>query len=79
MSSDFRDALRLPPLVLFPLLLSSVPAHPQANAKTAPASLGALVDVGGHRLHLHCTGQGSPTVVLEAGAGDFSFDRPSRA
>ena len=28
------------------------------------------VDVGGHRLSLHCTGQGQPTVVLDAGAGD---------
>ncbi len=30
---------------------------------------GRLVDVGGHRLHLSCTGSGSPTVVLEAGGG----------
>ena len=30
---------------------------------------GRLVDVGGHRLHLSCTGTGSPTVVLEAGGG----------
>ena len=26
--------------------------------------LGELVDVGGYRLHLYCTGIGSPTVVL---------------
>ncbi|MGO9948889.1 MAG: alpha/beta hydrolase, partial [Steroidobacteraceae bacterium] len=26
--------------------------------------LGELVDVGGYRLHLYCTGVGSPTVVL---------------
>lgn len=30
---------------------------------------GQLVDVGGYRLHLHCSGQGSPTVVLDAGLG----------
>ena len=30
---------------------------------------GRMIDVGGHRLHLHCTGQGSPTVVLESGGG----------
>ena len=30
---------------------------------------GRLVDVGGHRLHLSCTGSGSPTVVLEPGGG----------
>lgn len=30
---------------------------------------GRLVDVGGYRLHLDCVGEGSPTVVLEAGLG----------
>ncbi|MGO4692496.1 alpha/beta fold hydrolase [Glaciibacter sp. 2TAF33] len=35
---------------------------------------GQLIDVGGHRLHLHCTGSGSPTVVLEAGGGGKSSD-----
>ena len=35
---------------------------------------GQLVDVGGHRLHLQCVGQGSPTVVLDAGLGAFSLD-----
>jgi pimeloyl-ACP methyl ester carboxylesterase len=33
---------------------------------------GRLIDVGGHRLHLNCTGSGSPTVVLEPGAGNMS-------
>jgi pimeloyl-ACP methyl ester carboxylesterase len=28
---------------------------------------GRLIDVGGHRLHIHTEGQGSPVVVLEAG------------
>src|SRR5688572_15473428 len=33
---------------------------------------GKLIDVHGHKLHLHSTGQGRPTVVLEAGASAFS-------
>ncbi|GII01404.1 alpha/beta hydrolase [Planobispora takensis] len=35
---------------------------------------GRLVDVGGHRLHLHCEGprSGGPTVLLEAGWGESS-------
>jgi pimeloyl-ACP methyl ester carboxylesterase len=33
---------------------------------------GALYDVGGHRLHLNCTGTGGPTVVLENGLGEAS-------
>lgn len=31
---------------------------------------GRLVDVGGFRLHLYCLGEGSPTVILEAGGGN---------
>ncbi|HEY6127881.1 MAG TPA: hypothetical protein VIW23_06830 [Candidatus Acidoferrum sp.] len=31
---------------------------------------GRLVDIGGYRLHLYCTGQGSPAVILEAGGGN---------
>jgi pimeloyl-ACP methyl ester carboxylesterase len=33
---------------------------------------GQLVDVGGHRLYIRCTGSGSPTLVLEAGLGEGS-------
>ena len=39
---------------------------------TTYAMPGQLVDVGGHRMHLNCTGSGSPTVVLEPGAGEMS-------
>jgi pimeloyl-ACP methyl ester carboxylesterase len=35
---------------------------------------GRLIDVGGHRLYLSCTGSGSPTVVLEPGGGAMSSD-----
>jgi pimeloyl-ACP methyl ester carboxylesterase len=33
---------------------------------------GEMVDVGGYSLHINCVGQGSPTVVLDAGSGLFS-------
>lgn len=39
---------------------------------TAYPPPGQLIDVGGHRLHLNCTGSGSPTVVLEPGLGEVS-------
>src|SRR3954469_6364446 len=42
-----------------------------ADARAYPIP-GQLIDVGGHRLHLNCTGSGSPTVVLQPGAGEFS-------
>src|SRR3954465_5165012 len=31
---------------------------------------GKLVVVDGRKMHIHCTGDGSPTVVLESGLGD---------
>ena len=56
--------------------LAAVGGAYQAVGTAADASRismpGRLVDVGGHRLHLNCTGTGSPTVVLEAGGGEMA-------
>jgi pimeloyl-ACP methyl ester carboxylesterase len=35
---------------------------------------GRMIQVGDHRLHLMCLGQGGPTVVFEAGIGGFSLE-----
>jgi pimeloyl-ACP methyl ester carboxylesterase len=35
---------------------------------------GRLIDIGGHKLHLNCTGTGGPTVILIPGASSFSID-----
>jgi len=50
------------------LYQAATPA-PQVAAGPMP---GRLVDVGGYRLHLSCTGEGSPTVVLLNGLGETS-------
>lgn len=34
---------------------------------------GQIVDVDGLRMHIHCQGEGSPTVIAESGNGDFSL------
>jgi pimeloyl-ACP methyl ester carboxylesterase len=47
------------------------PMAEAADAKAYPPP-GQLVDVGGYRLHLNCTGSASPTVVIDAGHGDTS-------
>lgn len=31
---------------------------------------GHLVDIGGYKLHIHCQGQGTPTVILDSGLGE---------
>ena len=52
------------------LLLLNLAARCGAAQPKAP---GELVDLGGYRLHVHCTGGGSPTVLFENGSADFSF------
>jgi pimeloyl-ACP methyl ester carboxylesterase len=54
------------------VLPKSMLAQSSGTAVDSPAPLGKLIDVGGYRVHLYCTGTGSPTVVI-LGAG-YSFD-----
>jgi pimeloyl-ACP methyl ester carboxylesterase len=63
-------------LLLLVLLTPCAPARAQTAAGGGePAPPGRLLDVGGYRLHVNCTGAGrGPAAVLIAGAGDFSFD-----
>ncbi|MEE8320926.1 MAG: hypothetical protein V3R68_03680, partial [Gammaproteobacteria bacterium] len=35
---------------------------------------GYLVDIGTHRLHIHCTGNKSPSVIIDSGLGGFSLE-----
>ncbi|WP_378126271.1 alpha/beta fold hydrolase [Cohnella boryungensis] len=42
-------------------------------AKRQYPPTGKLVDVGGYRLHVDRMGQGSPTIILEAGSGETSL------
>ena len=43
------------------------------DLKAAPPP-GRLIDLGAHRLHLWCSGQGSPAVMFDSGLGGTSFD-----
>jgi pimeloyl-ACP methyl ester carboxylesterase len=82
--ADCRSSQDLPLGALFRgalLLLAAL--HPAAAWAQSEPSLppfpppGRLVDVGGWRLHFNCTGKSSasePTVILEAGVGDFSVE-----
>jgi pimeloyl-ACP methyl ester carboxylesterase len=49
------------------------------KAQTEPPvpAPGKMVDIGGWKIHLNCTGEAKPnqpTIILEAGAGDFSVE-----
>ena len=75
---DLRSRTRV--WLLYPvcvaLLLSAVGGAYETYRETADRRTtrcpAGLVDVGGHKLHINCTGTGSPTVVLEPGLGEPS-------
>jgi hypothetical protein len=46
----------------------------EIDQREAFPTSGEMVDVGEHRLHLNCLGQGSPTVVLDGGWGYTSVE-----
>ena len=66
------------------LLATAIALLGAADARAQPTSAappfpppGKLIDIGGWKLHLNCTGQAKPqqpTVILEAGIGDFSVE-----
>lgn len=62
---------RLGAVSIFLLALCGGAAAQGTSEKKPPLK---LVDLGGHRLHVNCSGKGKPTVVVENGLGDFSFD-----
>lgn len=63
---------------LVALSLSSLNAHTSDAVvdRTAErfAVPGSLISVGEHRLHLNCSGEGSPAVIFDSGLGGSSLD-----
>lgn len=53
----------------------SVPtAHAALANPLVPDAPGTYVWVEGHRMHIHCEGSGSPTVIFDSGLGGTSLD-----
>ncbi|MGH2640928.1 MAG: alpha/beta fold hydrolase, partial [Actinomycetota bacterium] len=48
---------------------ATAPPHATTPTSSSPVTSVQEVDVGGYRLEIECEGEGSPTVVFEAGAG----------
>lgn len=87
-----RSTLRLFRSVLFVevvlfIVLATVGAIYERRSRARDQRLhpapGKLIDMGGYRLHLYCTGEGSPTVVLDYGLSgsylDWYFVQPEVA
>jgi pimeloyl-ACP methyl ester carboxylesterase len=62
--------------LFFQAVLALLPqvAAQDPRATVVPVPPGRLVDIGGHKLHLLCSGAGNPTVTLESGLGGYSID-----
>lgn len=61
-------------LVLCQLAFATSSHATETVSRAASDLPGERVDVGGHRLYIHCSGSGSPTVVIDAGLGGFSLE-----
>ena len=65
-------------VVALVLLLALVGVSYQAIASSRDARRypppGKLIDAGGYRLHIYSTGEGTPTVILDAGVCDCSLN-----
>ena len=59
-------------VIAFGILALAASLYGQTAADYQPP--GRMVDVGGRKLHIHCTGSGRPTVVLEGGGGAHAID-----
>jgi pimeloyl-ACP methyl ester carboxylesterase len=69
-----RKWVLYPLAALLALIAVGVPFELASEARDRKTLImrGRMVDIGGRRLHLRCTGSGSPTVVLLPGFAEFS-------
>jgi pimeloyl-ACP methyl ester carboxylesterase len=56
-------------LIVLGVIVQAIATETDRHAYTP---IGQLYPVEGHQMHMICMGEGSPTVILEAGAGHFS-------
>jgi pimeloyl-ACP methyl ester carboxylesterase len=61
-------------LITSAVAVTGLAAHPASlSPQDAFPPPGRLIDVGGYRLHVFCAGNGSPTVLIDGGAGAWSI------
>lgn len=60
-------------LAVILIVFLALGARARARLKKQDPPIGQMVDIGGYRLHMHVEGEGTPTVVFEAGAGGIGL------
>lgn len=70
----YRLSIFLLLITVFCLSLSAQ-ASPQDSYKSIKKPYpGKLINIGSHRLHINCMGEGSPTIIIDSGIGGFSLE-----
>lgn len=72
--SLLSESLRFFSVALSLLGLSILPVQSEETAYDLFTPPGELIDIGTHRLHIHCKGTGSPTIIIDSGLGSFSLE-----
>ena len=62
------------PLLLVLFIAQASPPAARASSFYQYPPAGRMIDIGGRKLHLNCSGKGGPTVILVAGGSAFSID-----
>lgn len=55
------------------ILFLALASRAKARLKKQYPPIGQMVDIGGYRLHMHVEGEGTPTVILDSGAGGIGL------
>ncbi len=74
MSSSYLRPLRVSGLLALLLAAASLYGPADVSARPLAPAPGMYIGIGSHHLHLNCTGDGGPTVILESGLGGNSLD-----
>ncbi len=54
-------------------LFLTLVSRAKSRLKRQYPPIGQMVDIGGYRLHMHVEGEGTPTVILDSGAGGIGL------
>ncbi len=60
-------------VLIFSLVFSGV-AYAQNGRSSLPDAPGQLIDVGTHKLHIYCKGEGQPSIIIDAGLGSVAME-----
>ncbi len=71
-NSFSKRCIRRIAVLAFSLILAS--SAQAQNGSKLPVAPGQLIDVGTHKLHIYCKGEGRPSIIIDAGLGSVAME-----